>query len=47
MLKAALDGDRDALLERPREIRNARRAAALDAEVRRRTPGDLRARRSV
>jgi len=39
VLKAALDGDRDALLERPREIRNARRAAALDAEVRRRTPG--------
>ena len=38
-LKAALDGDRDALLERPREVRNARRAAALDAEVRRRTPG--------
>jgi len=39
VLKAALDGDRDALLERSREVAAARRAAALDEAVRRREPG--------
>ena len=48
LLKAALDGDRDALLEPAREVRHARRAAALRRpEVRRRARRRLRARRAV